>query len=65
MAVERKCPICKAWNKDEDHCLECGRSLAQISLKNYVPGKESPYGKGKKQPSIDLFYVGKLHGFYS
>lgn len=30
--IERKCPKCKAWNKDEDYCESCGEALSPRAL---------------------------------
>ncbi|MES2627689.1 MAG: hypothetical protein V4616_01860 [Bacteroidota bacterium] len=27
MSTQRKCPNCKTWNGDNDHCTECGYLL--------------------------------------
>ena len=28
MSVERKCPSCNHWNKNEDYCSKCGTVLS-------------------------------------
>lgn len=28
MAIERKCPKCQQWNKEEDYCTNCGTVLS-------------------------------------
>lgn len=32
MAIERKCPSCATWNKDNDYCSNCGTLISPIII---------------------------------
>lgn len=32
MAIERKCPNCATWNKDNDYCSNCGTLISPIII---------------------------------
>lgn len=32
MAIERKCPKCTIWNKDNDYCTNCGTLISPVII---------------------------------
>lgn len=54
MGVERKCPNCGTWNKDEDYCVNCGTVL---SPKIIEEKREKKREKRRYRPptKFDLF----------
>ncbi|MCO5260269.1 MAG: hypothetical protein M9916_09015 [Crocinitomicaceae bacterium] len=56
MSVERKCPSCKQWNKDEDYCVACGTILSpQIIEENREKERELTRTVWKKT-KVDIFF---------
>ena len=31
--IQKKCPHCGTWNKDEEHCTNCGKLIDPIKLR--------------------------------
>ena len=42
--VERKCKHCKTWNKDEDHCTNCGMPLSPKAIARKEAAEKEPEG---------------------
>ena len=60
MSVQRKCPECGTWNKDEENCTECGTLISPILIEEE---RERKREKARFRPptKFDKFIEGWKH----
>lgn len=55
MAAERKCPKCNTWNKDVDHCTNCGEVVSPIIIEEIREAKREEARINKPPTKLDIF----------
>ena len=55
MPVERKCPKCNTWNKEEDHCNNCGEPISPRQLEKNRMEKLKAKEEAKVPSKMDIF----------
>jgi len=53
--IERKCPNCSEWNKEEDHCVKCGEALSPDAVMAKREQKRIDEEAAKPPSKVDLF----------
>ena len=54
MPVERKCPKCNTWNKEEDYCTNCGTVLSPVIIEEQREKKREE--ERRREPTkFDIF----------
>lgn len=55
MSVERKCPSCNQWNKDEDYCSHCGTVLSPEIIEQKREQEREIRRENEPKSSFDKF----------
>jgi hypothetical protein len=55
MGIERKCPKCQTWNKEEDYCVQCGEILSPEIIEVKREEKREEIRKSAPMPPLDAF----------
>jgi hypothetical protein len=53
--IERKCLECGTWNKEEDHCSNCGAALSPKAITKEKEIKRQAEEDAKEPSKFDLF----------
>ncbi len=53
--IERKCLSCGTWNKDEDHCTNCGNPISPEQIIKVETKKKKEEEANKPKDKFDLF----------
>lgn len=55
MAIQRRCPSCRAWNGDEDHCIHCGEVLDPELIRENQHAIREERRKKERPSQLDMF----------
>lgn len=65
MAVERKCLKCGTWNRDEDHCSNCGELISPILIEEEREKEREARRESMPPTALDRFVIAwKNHPFF-
>lgn len=64
MAIERKCPKCNTWNKDEDYCTQCGTVLSPQIIEEKREEEREKRRSNVPPSKFDLFLERWKHSKY-
>jgi len=53
--IERKCLSCGTWNKDEDHCSNCGNPISPEQIIKVETKRKKEEEANKPKDKFDLF----------
>lgn len=53
--IERKCLSCGTWNKDEDHCTNCGNPISPEQIIKVETKRKKEEEANKPKDKFDLF----------
>jgi uncharacterized membrane protein YvbJ len=54
MAVERRCPSCGHWNKDEDRCVKCGTPISPTLIEEIREEKREEIRRNTPPTRLDI-----------
>ena len=55
MSVERKCPDCNHWNRENDYCSVCGTVLSPAIIEDKREEEREERRKKEPKTPLDLF----------
>lgn len=55
-SIERKCPKCGVWNKNEDHCTNCGNLISPVLLEKEEQIRKEELRRGLPKDKLDVLF---------